>query len=104
MSRGSADRRVTAPRERASSALHKHLRVGHTFETEVGFVAANCGARKLVLTHLSPSNPAQFSDARYWRKAKLGFKGPVIVGNDLDRIQVRPATRRCARRSDGERS
>lgn len=77
-----------------SKALLQHLRAAHTFDTEVGFIATKCGARKLVLTHLSPSNPAQFSDARYLRKAKLGFKGPVIVGNDLDRIQVLPARRR----------
>ena len=84
----------TPPRQRASSPLLKHLRDAHTLVTEVGFIATKCDVRQLVLTHLSPSNPAQVSDARYRRLAKLGFKGPVIVGNDLDRIQVRPAERR----------
>ncbi len=87
----------TAPRKRASSPLLKHLRKAHTLVTEVGFIATRCDVRKLVLTHLSPSNPAQVSDSRYWRLAKLGFRGPVIVGNDLDRIQVLPARGRKPR-------
>ena len=87
----------TAPRKRASSPLLKHLRKAHTLVTEVGFIATRCDVGKLVLTHLSPSNPAQVSDARYWRLAKPGFRGPVIVGNDLDRIQVLPARGRKPR-------
>jgi ribonuclease BN (tRNA processing enzyme) len=87
----------TKPRDRRSSPLLEHLRKAHTLVTEVGFIATKCDVGKLVLTHLSPSNPAQVSDARYRRLAKLGFKGPVIVGNDLDRIQVRPARKRVNR-------
>jgi ribonuclease BN (tRNA processing enzyme) len=84
----------TPPQQPARSVLLKHLRDAHTLVTEVGFIATKCDVGKLVLTHLSPSNPAQTSDARYHRLAKLGFKGPVIVGNDLDRIQVRRARKR----------
>ena len=81
----------------ANKTLLKHLRAAHTPVDEVGFIATKCDVGKLVLTHLSPSNPAQFSDERYLRKAKLGFKGPVIVGNDLDRIQVSSKPRRKCR-------
>jgi ribonuclease BN (tRNA processing enzyme) len=72
----------------ASSQLLEHFRNAHTFSTQVGFVARRAGVGKLVLTHLDPSNPAQFPDAAYLRKAKLGFSGPVIVGNDLDRVPL----------------
>lgn len=72
----------------APPLLLKHFRDAHTFTNEVGPIAEQAGVRKLVLTHLSPSNPAQFSDARYLRKCSRGFSGKVIVGNDLDRVPL----------------
>jgi ribonuclease BN (tRNA processing enzyme) len=81
-------------RHRASKLLLKHLRKAHTFIDEVGPIAEAAEVGTLVLTHLSPSNPIQFSDGRYLRKAKVGFGGKVIVGNDLDRIPLRAGSNR----------
>ena len=77
----------------ADSQLLEHFRTAHTFSTQVGFVARRAGVGQLVLTHLDPSNPAQFPDADYLRKAKLGFSGPVLVANDLDRVPLWGARR-----------
>jgi ribonuclease BN (tRNA processing enzyme) len=78
----------------APKLLLEHLRAAHTFIDEVGPIAEAAEVDTLVLTHLSPSNPIQFSDGRYLRKAKRGFSGNVIVGNDLDRIPLRAGKKR----------
>jgi ribonuclease BN (tRNA processing enzyme) len=78
----------------APKLLLEHLRAAHTFVDEVGEIAEEAEVDTLVLTHLSPSNPIQFSDGRYLRKAKRGFSGKVIVGNDLDRIPLRAGDRK----------
>jgi ribonuclease BN (tRNA processing enzyme) len=86
-------------RHEATPLLLKHLRAAHTFIDEVGPIAEACEVDTLVLTHLSPSNPIEFSDPAYLALAKKGFSGKVIVGNDLDRIPLRAGRKK---RGSGE--
>jgi ribonuclease BN (tRNA processing enzyme) len=75
--------------------LLEHFKEGHTLNTEVGVLAQRAGVGTLVLSHLVPSNPLWVSDRLYRRKARTGYDGHVIVGNDLDRIRIgRHALRR----------
>ena len=80
--------RLGAPEE-----ILAHFKRAHTLTTEIGSIAERAGVGKLVLNHLIPSNPAQFSDAEYLAKASQGYTGPVHVGNDLDRIALRRTQR-----------
>ena len=69
--------------------LLEHFKEGHTLTTEIGALAQRAGVRTLVLSHLVPSNPLWVSDREYRRKCRKGFRGKVIVGNDLDHVVIR---------------
>jgi ribonuclease Z len=64
---------------------------GHLTAGQAGRIAAEAGARTLVLTHFSqrygPEDTARFAD-----EAAAAFTGEVIVAADLDRVPV-PARR-----------
>jgi ribonuclease Z len=57
----------------------------HTSAEEAGQIAAEAKVKKLVLTHLVPGN----QDATFRERAAKAFKGPIVVGKDLDRIEVK---------------
>jgi len=65
----------------------RHLLDAHTPLSAVGKVAAEAGARKLVLTHFVPGDDA-LPDEHWIRGAADGFDGEVIVGRDL--LELRP--------------
>ncbi|MEV5696478.1 hypothetical protein AB0L55_03140 [Streptomyces anthocyanicus] len=55
--------------------------------------AAAAGARQVVLSHLAPADPAQFSDREWGAAARAsaraaGYRGRVTVGHDLMRIPL----------------
>ena len=57
----------------------RDLQAYHTSPDEVGAVAAEARARRLVLTHLMPgSEPANLIE-----RARACFTGPITVGEDL---------------------
>ncbi len=61
---------------------HHHLVTAHTPLSAVGRVAAEAGARRLVLTHFVPGDD-ELPD-EHWRKAVAAtFDGEVVVGRDL---------------------
>jgi ribonuclease Z len=62
-------------------------RYGHLTAAQAGRVAAECGVRRLVLTHFSQRyvEPERFRD-----EAAASFGGDVVVAEDLDRIAVPP--------------
>lgn len=66
-------------------ALVAHLLESHTTIEQVGRdVAQPAGVKNLVLSHLVPGNNPKTA----WLKAKQGFSGRLIVGEDLMRLPV----------------
>jgi ribonuclease Z len=55
----------------------------HTSAEEAGRIAAEAGVKTLVLTHLIPGN----ADASFLARASKSFKGRIIVGRDLVRVE-----------------
>jgi ribonuclease BN (tRNA processing enzyme) len=65
--------------------LRQHLLEAHTTIEQVGRdVAEPAGARTLVLTHFVPAD----NPARRWRRARFGFSGRLVVGEDLMQLGV----------------
>jgi ribonuclease Z len=63
---------------------------GHLTAAQAGRVAAECGVRRLVLTHFSQ----RYQDAdRFHDEAAEAFGGDVVVAEDLHRVEV-PRRRR----------
>lgn len=58
-----------------------HLVTSHTPLSEVGRVAAEAGARRLLLTHFVPGDDAVPDEN--WVKGVADFDGEVVVGHDL---------------------
>jgi len=70
------------------------LRRSHTDVTQVGAVARECGARRLVLSHLIPllpgsSDPPAFDAEAWLAPVRADYDGPVVLGSDLMRIRLR---------------
>ncbi|WP_417374113.1 MBL fold metallo-hydrolase [Glutamicibacter protophormiae] len=62
--------------------LREHLINSHTASTDVGMIAARAEVGQLVLSHFVPSTPAVPEDV-WLADARLGFDGPILVGEDL---------------------
>ncbi|MGH9282893.1 MAG: MBL fold metallo-hydrolase, partial [Acidimicrobiales bacterium] len=64
-----------------------HLRTAHTALSEVGRVATDAGAGRLVLTHFIPGDDL-LPDA-HWVKGVVGtYGGEVVVGHDLLELRL----------------
>lgn len=59
------------------------LKSYHTSAEEAGEIAAAAGVKTLVLTHLIPAN----ADETFRERAARKFKGEILVGRDLMRIE-----------------
>ncbi|MGW8066034.1 MBL fold metallo-hydrolase [Streptomyces ziwulingensis] len=70
-------------------ALLDHLRVSHTDVTEAGPPAERAGVGTLVLSHLVPADPAKVGKGFWARRARAGFGGRVVVGEDLLSLPLR---------------
>ncbi|WAL69104.1 MBL fold metallo-hydrolase [Amycolatopsis cynarae] len=64
-------------------ALRAHLKQSHTDANLVGAVAERADARRLVLSHLVPGEPAVVGDQEWRLRAAHGYSGEVVVGRDL---------------------
>jgi ribonuclease BN (tRNA processing enzyme) len=74
--------------ESPMAALKAHLLASHTTPAAAGQVAADCGVRTLVLSHLIPAN----GPVAHLEEARKTFTGTLIIGEDLMEIGVgRPA-------------
>lgn len=62
-------------------------RYGHLTARQAARVAAECGVRRLVLTHFSPRDP---DGRRFFDEAAEAFDGDIVVAQDLARIPVPP--------------
>ena len=71
-------------------ALVAKLIDAHTPARAVGEVAQVAGVETLVLSHLSPAN----LPAARWRRNVKGYRGRVVVGEDLDQIRLARRRRR----------
>lgn len=71
-------------------AIIDHLLGVHTTIEDVGPLADRAGARTLVLNHFVPSN----NPTSRWRRAREGFSGELIVGEDLMQVGVGSKRRR----------
>jgi ribonuclease Z len=59
---------------------------GHLTARQAARLAADAGARELVLTHFSQRYPIDEAPARYLAEAAAEFDGPIHVAEDLMRI------------------
>ncbi|MEU8704879.1 MBL fold metallo-hydrolase [Streptomyces sp. NBC_01460] len=71
----------------------EHMRQVHTDIGEIGGIAAAARARQVVLTHLAPAGPQQFTDRQWSAAARdsaraAGYRGRITVGHDLMRIPL----------------
>jgi ribonuclease BN (tRNA processing enzyme) len=69
--------------ERQAARLREHLLASHTPSTEVGRIAAEAGAKTLVLSHFVPGDDPSISDEMWAADARAHFKGKIVVGRDL---------------------
>ncbi|KZB88290.1 MBL fold metallo-hydrolase [Amycolatopsis regifaucium] len=71
-----------------ANALREHLLSSHTTIEQVGAqVAEPAGVKTLVLTHLVPAN----NPVTRWRAAQRGYSGRLVVGTDLQSLNVHPS-------------
>ena len=61
------------------------LKSYHTSAEEAGVIARDAGVKELVLTHLVPAGPEE----TYRTRAAKAYKGTIVVGKDLERIDVK---------------
>ncbi|WP_106402296.1 MBL fold metallo-hydrolase [Actinocorallia populi] len=80
-------------------AVVEHIGAVHTEVGELGAIGAESGARRIVISHISPADPSVLSDAAWQAAAdrsarKARYRGRITLGNDLDRFQVTRSKRR----------
>jgi ribonuclease BN (tRNA processing enzyme) len=74
---------MLASRPYVPSGLRSFLVNGHTSAEDCGRIARRAGVKKLVLTHLLPSDEGLVSDDIWAREVAKHFSGAIIVGQDL---------------------
>lgn len=74
--------------------LLQHLLLSHTDVNELGGLAEEAEAERLVLTHLVPGDPRLMSDRQWRRNAQQGYSGRVFVGDDLMSLPLKTRHRR----------
>jgi ribonuclease BN (tRNA processing enzyme) len=80
-----ADQLAAVVGGQAGAALREHLLASHTTIEQVGRdVAEAAGVRRLVLSHMVPSNV----DVKNLRAAQRGFSGELVIGEDLMQLGV----------------
>jgi ribonuclease Z len=60
---------------------------GHLTAAQAGQVAADCGVRRLVLTHLSERYRTA-DEQRFVEQAAASFGGDIVLAHDLDRVSL----------------
>lgn len=74
--------------ENVTPAAKEHMLQSHVLVEDVGSVAQQAGAEKLVLSHIAEVGDSSL-DLDMWQKwAQRGYDGPVVIGEDLQRFAV----------------
>lgn len=63
--------------------MRKHLLDSHTTTEQLGRVAAEAGARTVVLSHFVPGDDPSITDAMWIEDVRKNFPGEIVVGRDL---------------------
>ncbi len=72
-----------------NEAFRAHIVQGHTTMSEVGEVATKAKVKTLVLNHFVPTGSPVLDKKEIWLNGvKATFKGPIIVGTDLQKISL----------------
>ncbi|MGE5173215.1 MAG: hypothetical protein ACM3MD_05240 [Betaproteobacteria bacterium] len=74
------------------AATIEHLNAVHATIGDVGGVAEDCRVKALVLNHILPGN----TPVAHLEKARQGFSGELIIGEDLLQIGVGKAGSRMS--------
>ena len=70
-----------------NDSFRQHIIQGHTTMSEVGEVASKAKVKTLVLNHFVPTGSPVLDKPDIWLNGvKETFKGPIIVGTDLQKI------------------
>jgi hypothetical protein len=64
-------------------SLRKHPIDSDTTTEQLGHVAAEARANKLVLSHLVPGDDPAITDAMWTEAVRKNFSGEIVVGHDL---------------------
>jgi ribonuclease BN (tRNA processing enzyme) len=70
----------------ARGPMMAHMTQDHLTPENVARLAASAGAKRVVLTHLSPGTDNEAGTAGYIAGMAAIYRGPVTVANDLDRF------------------
>lgn len=76
------------PEQVVEATMEHHVK-SHTTAEQAGEIATRAGARALALHHLVPATVSP----EVWLEAKKTYDGPLLVPNDLDRIDIGSLTR-----------
>lgn len=76
------------PAAQRLAAMTEEMLAYHASTGEIGRLAAEAGVKKLVLTHLVPSIPANADESPFTAGITPVFKGTVLVGKDGMRINT----------------
>jgi len=68
-------------------AIVSHLTSSHTSPEDAGRIAARCGVRTLVLSHLVPGDD-EFTEEEWEARARPYFDGEIVCGVDLDEFSL----------------
>ena len=71
-----------AARTPGADRLREHLMASHTPADDVGRIASEALAGRLVLNHLVPADDPDFSEADWTTEVSKTWNGPVIIGRD----------------------
>ncbi|KRB82311.1 hypothetical protein ASE00_09520 [Sphingomonas sp. Root710] len=66
--------------------LIDHMKIEHITPEQIGAMATAAGVKKVILTHVVPGADEEADLTPYVMGVKKYYKGPVILGRDLDKF------------------
>ncbi|MED5544780.1 MAG: MBL fold metallo-hydrolase [Pseudomonadota bacterium] len=75
-------------RAQQGEAFRNHILNSHTSAEDVGKIATQARAKKLVLTHFVPGDMEWITDEMWQKAAATNYAGEILVGHDLQNIAL----------------